>query len=161
MQWFLYTTCRPVYCSGGVEVERSPRMRVIGVRFIVATDLHVSRKNRQTQQVVTAPLPNARQKVWVSRVLGDDLYKQMPRVRVDRARQRTLTAQCPWRKPSIGQNLQPFAGYGDVSNEWKILEWGEKIQTKKQTNKQTFVMQDRGRGRWWLKRDKEYTNLML
>ena len=34
----------------------------------------------------TAPLPNARQLVWVSRVLGDDHYKRMPRVTVGVAR---------------------------------------------------------------------------
>ena len=42
-----------------LEVERLPRMREIGVRSTVATDL--SRKNRYT--VVIAPLPNARQQV--------------------------------------------------------------------------------------------------
>ena len=38
------------------------------------------------KQVVTAPLPNARQKMWVSRVLADDHYKRMPRVAVGVAR---------------------------------------------------------------------------
>ena len=37
-------------------------------------------------QAVTAALPNARQQVWVSRVLGDDHYKRMPRVIVGVAR---------------------------------------------------------------------------
>ena len=46
----------------------------------------------------------------VSRVLGDEQYKRMPRV-TGVARERTLTAQ--W--PSLSQNLQPFTGYGDVS----------------------------------------------
>ena len=42
----------------GVEVERSPCMREIGVRSPVATDRPKSKK-----QVVIAPLPNARQQV--------------------------------------------------------------------------------------------------
>ena len=33
-------------------------------------------------KVVTGPLPNARQHVWVSRVFGDDHYKRMSRVTV-------------------------------------------------------------------------------
>ena len=66
------------------------------------------------RQVVTAPLPNARQQVCVSRFLGDDHYKGLVRVTVDVARKRTLTAQ--WScVPRIGQNLQPFTGNGDVS----------------------------------------------
>ena len=65
---------------GGIDVECSPLVRDIGVRSPVATDL--SRK----KQVVTASLPNARQKVRVSRVLGDEHYKRMPRVKVGVAR---------------------------------------------------------------------------
>ena len=38
----------------------------------------------------------------------------MPRVTEVVARSRTLAAQWPW-EPSIGQNLQPFSGNGDVS----------------------------------------------
>ena len=38
------------------------------------------------KQVVTAPLPNAWRKVRVSRVLGVDHYKRMPRVTVGVAR---------------------------------------------------------------------------
>ena len=45
------------------------------------------------------------------RVLEDDHYKRMTRVTVDVALKLTLTAL--W--PSIGQNLQPFTGKGDVS----------------------------------------------
>ena len=35
---------------------------------------------KSLKQVVTAPLLNARQQVWVSRVLGDGHYKRIPRV---------------------------------------------------------------------------------
>ena len=38
------------------------------------------------KQVGTAPLPNARQQMRVSRVLADDHYKRMPRVTVGVAR---------------------------------------------------------------------------
>ena len=38
------------------------------------------------KHVVTAPLPNTRLYVWVSRVVGDDHYKRMPRVTVGVAR---------------------------------------------------------------------------
>ena len=47
------------------------------------------------KQVVTAPLPNARQQEWMSRVLGDDHYKGWARVTVGVACKRTLTAQWP------------------------------------------------------------------
>ena len=92
---------------------------------------------RQTKVVktgpVTAPLPNARQWVWVSRVLGKDHYKWMSRFTVDVARLRTLTAQWP-RVPSIGQNLQPFTGNIDISIWVKNSQVGRKT-TNKQTNK--------------------------
>ena len=54
--------------------------------------------------------------VWVSRVVGDDYYKQMPRVtcRVIVTRYRTPIARWPW-VPSKGQHLQPFNGNGDFS----------------------------------------------
>ena len=55
---------------GGVEVKRSPRMREIGVRSPVATDL--SRKSRLGQ----VHCQNAQQQVCVSRVLGDDHNKR-------------------------------------------------------------------------------------
>ena len=96
------------WCSG---LERSPRMLKVGCSN-PSHDIPKSKK-----QLVTAPLLNARQQVWVSRVLGDDHYKRMSRVTVGLARLRTLTARCPW-MPSIGQNLQPFTGNGD---EWTIL----------------------------------------
>ena len=67
----------------GVVVECFPRMREIGVRSPVATDLINSLK-----QVVSAPLPNARQQVRVSPFLGDDHYKWLTRVAVGVARRR-------------------------------------------------------------------------
>ena len=42
------------------------------------------------KQVVTAPLPNARQQEWVSRVLGDDHYKGLARVTVDVVKEPSL-----------------------------------------------------------------------
>ena len=81
---------------------------------------------------MTAPLPNARQQVRVSRVLGDDHYKRIPRVTVDVARWRNLIAQWPW-VPSIGQHLQPFTGNVDVSIWVKTSRVGQKTSTN--TNK--------------------------
>ena len=40
-------------------------------------------RQKSLEQVVTAPLPNAQQQVWVSRVLGDDHYKGLACVTVD------------------------------------------------------------------------------
>ena len=68
--------------------------------------------------------------------LGDDHYKRMSRDTVGVAHQRTLTAKWPW-VPSIGQNLQPFTGNGDVS----LYIYSEKFSSgtinskNKQTNK--------------------------
>ena len=50
----------------------------------------------------------------VPRVLGDDQHTKMPGVTVGVAAQKTFSGQRP-RVPSIGQNLQPFTGHGDVS----------------------------------------------
>ena len=90
---------------------------------------------------MTAPLSNARQLVWVSRVLGDDHYKRIPRVTVGVARLRTLTGQRRW-MPNIGQNLQPLPAVVTSPYEWKILEWDDKPETNrnKQTNKQTSTI---------------------
>ena len=52
-------------------------------------------------------------RMCVSRVLGDDHFKRMSRVTVGVAR---LTPNVQWPgMPSIGQNLQPTTGNGDVS----------------------------------------------
>ena len=53
-------------------------------------------------------------------------------VTVGVARERTLTAQWPW-VPSIGQNLQPFTGHGDVSM-WLKNSWLGQKSPSKQTN---------------------------
>ena len=63
----------------------------------------------------------------MSRVLEDDHYKRMTRVTVGVALKLTLTAL--W--PSIGQNLQPFTGNGEVSIGVKILDWADKLQKTK------------------------------
>ena len=70
--------------------------------------------------------------MWVSWVLGDDHYKLIPRVTVDVAHYRTLTAQWSWVQ-SICQNSQPLIGNGVVSIWVEILEWDEKPKTDKQT----------------------------
>ena len=49
--------------------------------------------SKSLKQVVTAPLPNARHYVRVSRVLVDEHFKRVPRVTVNVARYRTLTTQ--------------------------------------------------------------------
>ena len=86
---------------------------------------------KSLKQVVTAPLPNAWQPVWVSRVLGDDHdYKRLARVAVGVARSKTLATQWPW-VPSIGQNLQSFTGNRDVSI------WVKKISSGTKNSKQT------------------------
>ena len=74
------------------------------------------------------------QQVGVSRVLGDDHYKQMPRTRltVGVTLLRTLTAQWPW-VPSTGQNLKPFTtGNSDV-----LFSSGTK--NPKQTNTKNII----------------------
>ena len=98
----LYGHCR--WCSG---LERWPRKQKVGCS-------NPSRNRPKSyRQVVTALLLNARQQVWVSRVLRDDHYKRMPRVTVGVARLRTSTAH--WRRvPSTRQNLQPFTSNGDI-----------------------------------------------
>ena len=40
---------------------------------------------------------------------------------------------------SAENNLQPFTGNGDSPNEWKILEWDEKLQTNKNINHLPFT----------------------
>ena len=107
-----------------------PASGKLGVWIPAATDL--SRK-----KVVTAELLNARQKMWVSRVLGDYHYKRISRVTEGVTRKRILTARCPW-VPSIGQNLQPFTGNCDVSIWGKILAWDDKPQTNKQKINQAY-----------------------
>ena len=61
-------------------LKRSPLKRNVGCS-------NLSRDGpKLRKQVVTCPLLNARQQVWVSHVLGDDHYKRKPRVTVGVAR---------------------------------------------------------------------------
>ena len=55
---------------------------------------------------------------------------------------KNLTAQWPW-MPSIGQNLQPFTGNGDVSIWVKTFEWNG---TSPQKTKQSSVYNGHLRG---------------
>ena len=72
---------------------------------------------KSLKQVVTAPLPSARQQMWVSRLLGDDHVKRM----ISQIRCGTLkNPHCPW-VPSIGPILKPFTGNGDGPIWVKIL----------------------------------------
>ena len=76
----------PLWRSG---LERSPRKRKFGCS-------NPSRdRPKSLNRKVTAPLPNARNWVVVSRVLGDDHYERMLRVTVVVARYGTLTAHWP------------------------------------------------------------------
>ena len=86
-------------------------------------------KPKSLNQVVTAPLPNAEQQVRVSRIQGDDRYKRKFPVKESVARSRTLTAQWPW-MPSMGQNVKPFIGNGDVSLCVRKCRVGRKKKTK-------------------------------
>ena len=67
-------------------LERSPHKRNLGVRISAATDQGVNTGSDSSIDKRSAIHT-------VSQVLGDDHYKQMARVRVGVARQRTLTAQ--------------------------------------------------------------------
>ena len=105
-------------------------MREIGVWFPVWTDLTKSLK-----YVVTAPLPNARQQVWVSRVLREE----WSRVTVAVARWRTVTARWSW-VPSIGQICSPSSVMVTSPNDWKILEWDEKPTTNKKFTHRCYAL---------------------
>ena len=61
--------------SWWLSVDRWPRMREIRVRSPLGD------RPKSFKQIIKATLPKARQHVWMSRVLGDDHYKRMPRVR--------------------------------------------------------------------------------
>ena len=56
--------------------------------------------------------------------IGDDPYKELPRVTVGVARYRTLSAQWPW-VPYISQYLQLVTS----PYEWKTFEWDVKPRT--------------------------------
>ena len=81
------------------------------------------------KQVVTVPLLNARQHVWVSRVFGNDHYKRMPpchsrcgMLKNPRSLLNEYECQALVNSPAIVTS--PY--------EWKILEWDEKLETNKQ-----------------------------
>ena len=80
---------------------------------------------KSLKQAVTAPLPSAGHLVWMSRVLGDDHYKRIPRGTLK-------NPHCSTGVPSIGRNLQPFTGNGDFSKWVKNSRLGQK--NYKQTN---------------------------
>ena len=63
---------------------------IISLQYSVGLD-----RPKMLKQVVTAPLPKARQQARASRFLGDDHYKRLACVTVGFANSRTLTAQWP------------------------------------------------------------------
>ena len=91
---------------------------------------------KSLKQVVTAPLLKAPQQLWVSHVLRDDHYKQMPCITVGVAHSWILTAPWLW-VPSIGQNLHPFKGNGDFSMSEKFSSGMKK---KQKTNKHSKLL---------------------
>ena len=72
------------------------------------------RRKSLSKQVVSAPMQYTRQKVWVSRVLGDDHFT------VGVAPQNTLTAQWP-RVSIICQILHPFSSMTNKKSHSKIF----------------------------------------
>ena len=112
----------------------SKKSRFIGLYkdtvFIFHSDSIFSGLKPVIKQVVTAQPLNARQQVWVPRVLEDDHKKRMTRLLVSVERVKPLTAQWPG-VLSIGQNLQSFAGNDDVFIWVKILKWDAKPPTNK------------------------------
>ena len=90
---------------------------VVGYSILLQAGVWVSNSSRDRPKLLnlveTTPQPNARQLGRVSRVFRDDHYKRMSRFTVNVARLNAITAQWP-EVPSIGQNLQPFTGNGEV-----------------------------------------------
>ena len=66
--------------------------------------------HHRPKSVVTAPLLNARQQLWVSRVLGDDHYVLISPVIVGMANWKPQCQVSSW-----DENLQYLIGNGDVS----------------------------------------------
>ena len=60
------------WCSGRVLASQTRDLGSISSRD----------RPKSLKQVMTAPLPNAQQKVWVSQVIGDDHYKGLAGVKV-------------------------------------------------------------------------------
>ena len=101
--------------------KRSPRKRKIGCSNPSCF------RPRSWKQLVTGPLPNVRQWVWVSRVLGNDHYKRMPHAAVGVAPYRTITVQYKAKVKSSPSPVMVTSPY-----EWNILEWDDIPQTNKQ-----------------------------
>ena len=78
-------------------------------------------------------LPNPRQQVWVSRVLGVTIINECS-VSQNMWHLKNLTAQLPW-VPSVGRNLKPFTGNGDLSIWVKNYRVGHKTLNKQKTCK--------------------------
>ena len=91
-------------------------------------------RHKSLKQVMTARLPNARQQVWVSRVLRDDHYKPISRDTVGLAKNPSWPHKINDRVSSIGQNLQPFTG-GYVSIYVKNSRVGQKTQDQQSIHK--------------------------
>ena len=125
---FCLTACsrniQPRWCRWGLE--RWPHNRKVGVRIPAATD-----REKSWKQVVTAPMLNARQYMWVSRVLGDNHYKRVP------SRCGTLkNPQC-----SMAMTAEHRLKFAVLHRLWWRLRMIEKFSSEtinpKQTNKQT------------------------
>ena len=107
------------------ELERSPRKRKVGC----------SNSNRDRpkslKQVVTTPLTNARHKVLLLRVLGDNHYKRISQY-MWHAKEPSLLYGHKCR--ALVKICSPSSAMVTSPNEWKILKWDENLQRNKQTN---------------------------
>ena len=106
---FSHVHVRTIVYSGSTAAVMQLVERSTGMRKVVF--FHPGRdRPKSFKQVVTVPLSNARQQVWMSRVLGDNLINGYP------------VLQQVWhvKEPLlISQNLQLFTGNGNVSIEVK------------------------------------------
>ena len=100
-------------------LERSSRKRKVGCSS-PSRDRPISLK-----EGVKTPLSNALQLVRVSRVLGDDHYKRMPRVKIG------STLKNPHCSKAKRANSQPFTGKGDVPKWVKNSRVGRKTEQQK------------------------------
>ena len=96
-------------CLIKIILFHSIETTAVAQSFRALASLAEGRVFKSVKQVVTVPLPNARQQVGVWRFLWNDHYKRIPRVTVG-----NLTAQWSW-VPSISQSLKPFTDNSDVS----------------------------------------------
>ena len=79
------------------------------------------------KQVVLLPLPNFRQQVWVSQILGDDHYKGLVRITEGVARLRTFSAQWQWVHAALHRH-------------WWRLQMSEKFLSETNNNKHQTTM---------------------